>query len=124
MWCHLLFFGFPVLGLSLFWLFPFLLAPSLYLPLSALSIGAGVATIRTMRSPVSAGSEAMRGREGRVETVEGKTAVVRVGNELWKAVAPEPLALGQGVLVVSLDGLTLTVRAFAPREGTSKLPPL
>ncbi|MFQ5947070.1 MAG: NfeD family protein [Anaerolineae bacterium] len=118
MWCHLLFFGFPVVGLSLFWLFPFLLALSLYVPLSALSIGAGVATVRAMRNPVSTGPEAMRGREGRVEVVEGKTAVVRVGDELWKAVAAEPLAPGQPVVIVSVEGLRLSVRA-SDRQATA-----
>jgi len=110
MWCHVLFFGFPVLGLTLFWLLPLPLAAGIYLPLAALSIGAGVATVRALRTPSSMGSHAMRGCPGRVEVVEGRRVVVRVGSELWKAVSREALAPGQAVVIVSVDGLTLTVR--------------
>lgn len=110
MWCHVLFFGFPLLGLALFWWLPLPLALALYAPLAALSVGAGIATVQAMQRPAVSGCEAMRGRVGRVEAVEGPRLTVRMDSELWNAVAEEPLSPGERVVVERVDGLTLTVR--------------
>lgn len=114
MWCHILLYGFPVLGLSLFWLVPMPLALGLYLPLSALSVWIGAVTVQALAAPASTGAEGMRGQRGRVEAADGRTALVRVGGELWKAASPRALVPGQTVTVVGIDGLTLRVH---PLEG-------
>ena len=106
MWCHLLFFGLPVLALPLFWLLPLSLALGVYLPLTALSVWSGLAAIRALQSP----PRTMRGRVVRVEAVEGGRIVVRVDNELWSAVAEETLLPGQPAIIVGIDGLTIRVR--------------
>lgn len=115
MWCHVLLFGLPVLGLPLFWIFPLPVALALYLPLSALSIGFGMVVIRTLRRPVSTGVEALRGRSGRVVTVDGQSIMVQLDGdgELWQATSSEPLAAMQAVDVVDIDGLTLIVGPHA-----------
>jgi membrane protein implicated in regulation of membrane protease activity len=110
MWCHVLLFGFPVLGLVLFWLFPLSVAVATYLPLSAFSVWLGMVVMRTLRSPVSTGAEALRGQAGRVVTVDGDELIVQVDGELWRARCGEPLAPEEPVDVIALDGLTLTVR--------------
>ncbi len=109
MWCHLLFFGLPVLGLPLFWLLPLPLALGVYVSLTALAVWAGLAAVRTLKSPPRTGLEAMRGRVVRIAAVDGGGAVVRVDNELWNAVARETLVPGQSVVIASVDGLTITV---------------
>ena len=55
MWCHLLFFGLPVLALPLFWLLPLPLALGLYVPLTALSVWSGLAAVRALQSPPRTG---------------------------------------------------------------------
>ncbi|MBI2156111.1 MAG: hypothetical protein HYU26_04265 [Candidatus Rokubacteria bacterium] len=110
MWCHLLFFGLPVLALPLIWLLPLPLALGVYVPLTALSVWSGLAAIRALQSPPRTGLEAMRGRVARVEVVEGGRIVVRVDNELWSAVAEETLLPGQPAIIVGIDGLTIRVR--------------
>jgi membrane protein implicated in regulation of membrane protease activity len=116
MWCHVLLFGLPVLGLPLFWIFPLPLALALYLPLSAVSVGLGVVVTRTLRLPVSTGVEALRGRSGRVVTVDKRSVLAKLDGEgeLWRAICSEPLALKQAVEILDVEGLTLIVGAAHP----------
>jgi membrane protein implicated in regulation of membrane protease activity len=116
MWRHVLLFGLPVLGLPLFWIFPLPLALALYLPLSAVSVGLGIVVTRTLRLPVSTGVEALRGRSGRVVTVDRRSALVKLDGEgeLWRALCSEPLAVKQPVDVLDVEGLTLIVEALRP----------
>lgn len=127
MWCHVLLFGLPVLGLPLFWTFPLPLALALYLPLSTVSVGFGVVVMRALRLPVSTGVAALRGRSGRVVTVDRRSVLVKLDGEgeLWRAIASEPLALKQPVGVLDVDGLTLIVEAVKPAglEPDGRSPP-
>ena len=115
MWCHLLLFGMPVLGLPLFWIFPLPLALALYVPLSAFSIWLGMVVMRTLQTPVSTGVGALRGRSGRVVTVDGPSVMVQLDGdgELWRATSSGPLALKQAIDVLDVEGLTLIVGAHA-----------
>jgi membrane protein implicated in regulation of membrane protease activity len=115
MWCHVLLFGLPVLGLPLFWIFPWPLALALYLPLSAVSVGLGVVVMRTLRLPVSTGVEGLRGRSGHVVTVDGRSVMVKLDGdaELWRAFCPRPLAPREAIDVVDVEGLTLIVAPHA-----------
>ena len=110
MWCHVLLFGLPILGLPLFWWFPLPVALALYVPAATLGLWAGAATVRAFRQPPTTGTEAMVGRVARVDHVDGGL-VVRIGSELWNAVAREPLAPGQSVVVTGVERLTVTVRS-------------
>jgi len=119
MWCHVVLFGMPLLGLPLFWLLPLPLALAVYAPLSAVSVGFGLIVMRALRAPVSTGAPALRGRWGRVVAVDGRAAMVRLDGdaELWQAASPGPLAPGQAVDVLDVDGLTLIV---GPREAAGE----
>jgi membrane-bound serine protease (ClpP class) len=60
---------------------------------------------RARRRPVVSGREDLLGAQG-VMVQEGWA---RVRGELWRVVSPAPLATGQAVRVIRLDGLTLSV---------------
>jgi len=59
------------------------------------------------------GAEALVGRKAVVAT---KTQV-RVAGELWQASSADELAPGDEVMVVAVDGLTLTVQQEGPPGG-------
>jgi len=124
MWCHVLLFGMPVFGLLLFWIFPLPVALAMYVPLSAFSFWLAMVVMRALRSPVSTGAEALRGRSGRVVTVDAEDIIVQVDGELWRAKSGEPLAPEQLIDVLALEGLTLRVSSRPagrvwPRSGDS-----
>lgn len=121
--CHLPFL-LPVAGLALFAILPFPMALGLYVPLTVLSIAIALPAIRALAQPIPLGGPTPRPREGLVVSSERRAAVVRWGDELWNAVADEPLALGDRVVIVELRGLTALVHradaAELPRpKGTS-----
>ena len=116
MLCPLLFL-FPAAGLVLFALLPFPTALALYLPLTAVLLAFAVPAVRAMYQPATTGAEAMRGREGIVVTTEGRSGMLRYEGELWTYSAPEPLAPGDRVCIVEIDGLTALVRPVAGQRG-------
>ncbi len=63
------------------------------------------------RVPVT-GVAGMLGEVGEALTAiePGATGRVATRGEIWKAIAQEPIAAGDRVSIVSVDGLTLTVR--------------
>lgn len=105
--CHLPYLS-PLLGLILFWIFPWRTALPLYLVLVGISAIYVWVTVRTFRRPVQTGREAMVGVEG-VVIRDGPLAVVRVSNELWNAKSDGALVAGEAVRVVAVDGLRLRV---------------
>ena len=108
MWCHLVFLM-PVLGLALFWIFPWPLALPVYLVLLALSSAIYVVTFRAMRLPVSTGAEGMVGARGQVVNAIQSRGTVRIHNELWTAEADQSLPVGTSVRVIEVQGLVLHV---------------
>lgn len=108
MWCHLVFLM-PVLGLVLFWIFPWPLASALYVALLGVSWGFYVAIYRAMRLPVTTGLEGMIGVTGTVVKDIRSLGTVRIFNELWTAEADEPILAGTPVRVIELKGLVLRV---------------
>ncbi len=109
MLCHLLLL-LPLAGLLLFAVLPLPTALAFYLPLAALSLAIGIPAVRAMYGPVTTGLEGMRGKEGIVVTTEGRSGMLRCEGGLWKYSAPEPLAPGDRVSIVEIDGLTAMVR--------------
>lgn len=71
-------------------------------------LGGGMA-LRARRRPVVSGREEMVGASGRVLTA-GPDSWAEVHGERWKIESTEPLAPGQAVRVLSIDGLRLQVR--------------
>ena len=71
------------------------------------------AVLRSRRRKVVTGREGLIGATGvvRRDVEPGRTGIVLVQGELWKAVAPEGrLSQGERVVVQSLEGLLLSVR--------------
>jgi len=70
---------------------------------------AGMA-LRSYRRPVVSGSEEMVGAVGEVqEDFDGNSGWAQVHGETWRIRSKQPLARGQKIKVVRLDGLTLEV---------------
>ena len=65
---------------------------------------------RTYRSRPTTGKEALVGERGRVTARIDPVGAVSVHGELWRARAEEPIDVGAEIVVVAVDGLTLTVR--------------
>lgn len=108
MWCHLVFL-LPVLGLVLFWIFPWPLASAFYLALLGVSLVFYVASYRALRLRVTTGAEGMIGARGRVVGDIRSRGTVRVFNELWTAEANETIPADTPVRVIGVKGLVLRV---------------
>lgn len=102
----------PYLRLSLVWVVP---ATVLTAAFFIFVVGAG---LRAQRLPVQVGAEAMRGKLAEAATaVDAAVGKVFVEGEYWNAVSEEPIAAGERVEVVAVDGLTLRVRRPAGSKG-------
>ena len=76
-------------------------------------------SIRTMRTKPVTGREGMIGARGTARTALAPAGTVDVHGELWQAVADPPVAAGEPVEVIGIDGLRLRVRGGAgPFERT------
>lgn len=71
--------------------------------------------LRAQRTPVRTGSEGLLQERGTARTPLDPRGKVFVHGELWDAVAPEPVAAGETVEIVSVQNLTLEVRPLRPR---------
>ncbi len=60
--------------------------------------------------PVTTGAEGMVLRRGLARSDLNPHGKVFVRGEVWRAVAPEPIARNEEIEVVAVDGLTLEVR--------------
>jgi len=103
--------GEPYLRLSLMWVLPATVVTALFFVFVA---GAG---LRAQRLPARAGAETMLGRVvPAMETIDPGGGKVFIEGEYWDAISAVPIAAGQAVEIVALNGLTLTVKP----AGTSK----
>ena len=66
--------------------------------------------VRTARNPVATGAEGMLHEVGTARSPVAPRGKVFVHGEIWNAVADEPVASGEPVEVVAVEGLTLKVR--------------
>ena len=70
----------------------------------------GGMAVKARRRPVVSGREELIGSSGEVlEDFDGKDGLARVHGETWRARCKQPLAKGQRVRVISMDGLILDV---------------
>jgi membrane-bound serine protease (ClpP class) len=85
------------------------------LALAAIMLVLGRLALQTRRRPAVTGAEGMIGAEGRARTpVTADTpGQIDVHGEIWRAVSREPLAPGQPVRVIEMNGLTLVVEPTA-----------
>ena len=73
------------------------------------AVAAGL-SLRTLRRRPTTGREGMIGARGTAKTALAPKGTVDVHGELWNAVGDAPIAAGDPVEVVAIDGLQLTVR--------------
>jgi membrane-bound serine protease (ClpP class) len=72
-------------------------------------LGGGMA-LKARRRPVVSGREVLLGVPGKVLQVSNEEAWAEVLGERWKVTGDRPLAAGQHIRVIGVDGLTLRVR--------------
>lgn len=75
---------------------------------------------RAAPGPVTTGSEGMLRRRGVTRTSLNPRGKVRVGSELWNAVATDPVAEGAEVEILAVEGLTLRVTAHREPPGSPR----
>jgi membrane-bound serine protease (ClpP class) len=89
------------------------------LAMSAILVFLGRLAVRAQRQPAATGARAMIGRRGRALAAMSpdRPAQVAVHGEIWTATTAAPVAEGDLVRVVGVDGLTLRV---APAGGAAE----
>ncbi len=94
------------------------------LPFAILTIVLMRLVLRSRRWKPATGPEELIGLSGIVVTpipgatsAEPREGMVRVHGELWRAVAPQPVAAGDSVRILRVDGLTLHVEPGKTRQG-------
>lgn len=95
---------------------PVPLVVGLALASAAVVLVGGNMALKARRRPVVSGRDVLLGTTGEVLQVEGGEAWAEVLGERWKVRAERPLAAGQRVRVVGVEGLTLHVRPDAPSQ--------
>lgn len=117
MWCHILVFGMPVLGLGLFFILPWEQALPLYGGIVLLSVILYRETATALRLQVQTGREGMVGMQGLALTNIRSEGLIRIRGETWKAVAADPIAKGEIVRVLRVDGIRAVVERGAGPTG-------
>jgi membrane-bound serine protease (ClpP class) len=89
------------------------------LAMSAILVFLGRLAVRAQRQPAATGARAMIGRRGRALAAMSpdRPAQIAVHGEIWTATTAAPVAEGDQVEVVGVDGLTLRV---APPRGAAE----
>ena len=99
------------------------LRPDVVLPaalaMSAILVFLGRLALRSQRQPAATGARAMIGGRGRAlaSFTPDRPAQVAIFGEIWTATAATPIAPGETVRVVAVDGLTLRV---VPADGSAE----
>jgi membrane-bound serine protease (ClpP class) len=102
----------PALRLSLRFIVPAAVVTALFF---VVVIGAG---LRAQFLPVKVGRETLLGRRVAALTpIDGQDGRVFVEGEYWRAISDVPVAAGQPVEIVGIQGLTLRVRPGAGPAG-------
>ncbi len=99
------------------------LRPDVVLPaalaMSAILVFLGRLALQSQRQPAATGARAMIGGRGRAlaSFTPDRPAQVAIFGEIWTATAATPIAAGETVRVVAVDGLTLRV---VPADGSAE----
>ena len=112
--CHLILLM-PVIGLIVFWIWPFDTAMPVYLVILTISGLLYAAIMKSMRRPVTTGSEGLRGERVVVMEMRGHEGRVRLHGAIWRAVTDDDLRPSEPARVVAVNGLTLKIK----REGAA-----
>jgi membrane protein implicated in regulation of membrane protease activity len=106
--CHLILL-LPVMGLGLFVVLPLEVALPLYGLVVGISALLYLVVWRALRLPIQTGTEGMIGKEAEVIQELTPQGVIRHRNELWSAQGVEPIAKGEKVIILAVNGLLATV---------------
>lgn len=82
--CHLIL-ALPFIALPMLWLLPLSIGVPLYGVVLALAVAVYVMAFRTMRRPVTTGTQALMHAVGTVRSVDPRLAQVWVASESWSA---------------------------------------
>jgi len=104
----------PVLGLTVFWLWPRSIAAPVYAVIVVISLFFYYLMMRAMRRPVATGREEILRKSGTVIEARERRIRVRVRNELWNAESSDKLRPGDTVKITGIQGLVLLVRRSDP----------
>lgn len=89
--------------------------------LAAVAAGLAWRSAELQRRAPATGKEAMLGHVGEAMTVIGaQPGQVRIGGERWRALSHMPIAAGEPVRVVGIEGLTLRVVPAAVEDGSGQ----
>jgi membrane-bound serine protease (ClpP class) len=86
---------------------------------AAVVLVSGSMALRARRARVVSGREAMVGSTGQVTSVQGDQIWALVHGERWQVRASSPLAVGQAIKVLAMDGLVLEVMPLPAVEPPS-----
>jgi membrane protein implicated in regulation of membrane protease activity len=100
----------PVLGLALFWVWPFWVAAPAYGVILLVSALTYRAVVTAMQGRVVTGREGLLHQVGEVTSASDDGWLVHVHGELWRATSPDVLKTMDLVEVTGVQGLTLQVR--------------
>ena len=100
----------PLLGLALFFVYPWQIALLPYITLVAASGFFHWLMMRAMRLPVKSGREEMIGSTAVVLNWKGRAGRVMWNGEIWQARGNEPFEKGAEVVIGGLSGMTLHVK--------------
>jgi len=108
--CHLILLM-PIVALPVLWLLP--LGEGIAVS-TVVALVAGTVywfAVKAMRVPIMSGIGTLLRNRGQVRAAEGRRGSVWIASELWSAESrDEPLAVGDAVEVVGVEGLRLIVR--------------
>ncbi len=107
--CHLLI-AVPVAGLGLFYIFPFGLALTIYLPMTGLSLFLLLLVVKTHCRPTVTGRESMVGQWAEAISDIGRTGKISFQGLIWDARAESPVRRGEHVMITGFQGLKALVR--------------
>ena len=106
----------PLLGLLLFIFLIWQIALPLYVIILIASLGIYWKIIQAQRRRQVTGKKAMIGGQAVVVRVEGSNVEVDYEGEIWRASSPQPLQLGQQVIIEAVEGLALRVSPATDRR--------
>jgi membrane-bound serine protease (ClpP class) len=94
-----------LLGLKPNWLAKF----GIGLIITLLNVGLAFLVMKSLKEQPQTGAEGMVGEHGVVERIDSPYLWVRLHGELWHAKSHQPLKVGEKVVVLRMEGLTLEV---------------
>lgn len=106
--CHLVLLM-PLIGLGVFWLWPFSVAMPVYLVILFISGLVYFAMLRAMHRPVTTGKEGLIGKSAEVIDIAGFRGHVRVHGEIWEAIFEDSFQKGDTGIIKEVRDMILVI---------------